>query len=286
MDGVEDMARRTANWWLASAVSGGSSAVWAQPGRGRQHISVNVMGLHEPAGMAGESAFDRLCICPPEFLQMFVAGRHTRRRRGRVASIHCGRRPGALARIGMLRRTCSTIAPLQFHLKRILRGRPWPTFSTTRWAPTASSSSNTPRPIPSCCATLFERMGFPAVARHRSKNVTLHRQGDINFIVNAEPDSFGQRFAQQHGPVGLRHGASASRTRPRRSERAVELGATPVQTPVGPMELNIPAIEGIGGSLIYLVDRYGDRTIYDVDFVPVPQAVPSRGGRAAPRSTT
>jgi 4-hydroxyphenylpyruvate dioxygenase len=59
-------------------------------------------------------------------------------------------------------------------------------------------------------------------------------------------------------------------------KRAVELGATPVQMPVGPMELNIPAIEGIGGSIIYLVDRYGERTIYDVDFVPVPQAAPSR----------
>ena len=55
-------------------------------------------------------------------------------------------------------------------------------------------------PDPELLRTLFERLGFPAVARHRSKNVTLHRQGDINFIINAEPDSFGQRFAQQHGP--------------------------------------------------------------------------------------
>jgi 4-hydroxyphenylpyruvate dioxygenase len=54
--------------------------------------------------------------------------------------------------------------------------------------------------------------------------------------------------------------------------RAVELGATPVASPVGPMELSIPAIEGIGGSLVYLVDRYGEHTIYDVDFVPVAQA--------------
>ena len=55
-------------------------------------------------------------------------------------------------------------------------------------------------PDPELLRTLFERMGFPVAARHRSKNVTLHKQGDINFIINAEPGGFGQRFAQQHGP--------------------------------------------------------------------------------------
>jgi 4-hydroxyphenylpyruvate dioxygenase len=130
-------------------------------------------------------------------------------------------------------------------------------------------------PEPELLRTLFDRMGFPVVARHRSKNVTLHRQGDVNFIINAEPGSFGQRFARQHGPSAC---AMAFRVRDAAAafRRAVDLGATPVQTPVGPMELNIPAIEGIGGSVVYLVDRYGDRTIYDVDFVPVTQAVPSR----------
>jgi 4-hydroxyphenylpyruvate dioxygenase len=131
-------------------------------------------------------------------------------------------------------------------------------------------------PDPQQLRTLFERMGFPVVARHRRKNVTLHRQGDINFIINAEPGSFGQRFAQQHGPSAC---AMAFRVRDAAVafERAVQLGATPVRHPVGPMELNIPAIEGIGGSLIYLVDRYGGATIYDVDFVAVTPA----GGRPA-----
>jgi 4-hydroxyphenylpyruvate dioxygenase len=124
-------------------------------------------------------------------------------------------------------------------------------------------------PDPELLRTLFERMGFPVVARHRSKNVTLHKQGDVNFVINAEPGSFGQRFAQQHGPSAC---AMAFRVRDaaKAFKRAVELGAKPVATPVGPMELNIPAIEGIGGSLVYLVDRYGEHTIYDVDFVPVP----------------
>ena len=132
-------------------------------------------------------------------------------------------------------------------------------------------------PDPELLRTLFERMGFPVVARHRRKNVTLHRQGDINFIINAEPDGFGQRFAQQHGPSAC---AMAFRVRDaaRAFELAVEQGATPVRNPVGPMELNIPAIEGIGGSLIYLVDRYGGSTIYDVDFVA---SAPTAAGRSA-----
>jgi 4-hydroxyphenylpyruvate dioxygenase len=121
---------------------------------------------------------------------------------------------------------------------------------------------------PQALRQLFEQMGFPVVARHRSKDVTLHRQGDVNFIINAEADSFAQQFARDHGPSAC---AMAFRVRDAAAafRRAVELGAKPVAHPVGPMELNIPAIEGIGGSLIYLVDRYGDQSIYDVDFRPV-----------------
>jgi 4-hydroxyphenylpyruvate dioxygenase len=98
---------------------------------------------------------------------------------------------------------------------------------------------------------LFEKMGFDAVARHRSRNVTLFRQGDVNFVVNAEPESFARRFAEAHGPCAC---AMAFRVADAKHafDRAVQLGATPVINPVGPMELNIPAIEGIGGSLLYL----------------------------------
>src|ERR1700737_2569592 len=115
---------------------------------------------------------------------------------------------------------------------------------------------------------LLERLGFAAVSRHRSKSVTLYRQGDVNFIVNAEPESFAQAFARLHGPsvcaIAFRvHDAAKA------YERAISLGAKPVHGKVGPMELNIPAIEGIGGSLVYLADRSGERTIYDVDFIPL-----------------
>jgi len=126
-------------------------------------------------------------------------------------------------------------------------------------------------PDPAQLAALFERMGFVAAARHRSKNVTLYKQGDVNFIVNAEPESFAQAFARLHGPSVC---AIAFRVKDAAAtyERALQLGAKPVHGKLGPMELNIPAIEGIGGSLIYLVDRYGGQTIYDVDFVPlIPQ---------------
>lgn len=123
-------------------------------------------------------------------------------------------------------------------------------------------------PDPELLRGLFDRMGFPAVAKHRSKNVTLHRQGDINFIINAEPSGFGQQFARAHGPSAC---AMAFRVKDAAAayQRALTLGAQAGPDTAGPMELNIPSIVGIGGSLIYLVDRYGERSIYDVDFVPV-----------------
>ena len=128
-------------------------------------------------------------------------------------------------------------------------------------------------PDPAQLAQLFTSMGFVAVARHRSKDVVLYKQGEVNFIVNAERGSFSQEFARAHGPsicaIALRVKDAAHAYK-----RALELGAQPHQGEIGPMELAIPAIEGIGQSAIYLVDRYGDRTIYDVDFVPIEGASP------------
>ena len=124
-------------------------------------------------------------------------------------------------------------------------------------------------PDPQLLRDLFERMGFPIRARHRSKNVTLHGQGGINLLINAEQDSFARQFARTHGPSAC---AMAFRVKDAAYayRRALGLGAKPGPQNAGPMELNIPCIEGIGGSLIYLVDRYGDRSIYDVDFRPLP----------------
>jgi 4-hydroxyphenylpyruvate dioxygenase len=126
-------------------------------------------------------------------------------------------------------------------------------------------------PEPERLKGLFELMGFTAVARHRSKDVLRFRQGDINFILNMEPSGQPAEFRRVHGPSA---NAMAFRVKDAALalERAVERGATPVSGPVGPMELNIPAIEGIGGSNLYLVDRYGAQEIYDVDFVAIPGA--------------
>jgi 4-hydroxyphenylpyruvate dioxygenase len=128
-------------------------------------------------------------------------------------------------------------------------------------------------PDPIALGRLFEQMGFTAVAKHRAKNVLLYRQGDVNFIVNAEPDSFAQAFARVHGPsicaIAFRVADAALAYR-----RCIAQGAWGVEAHPGPMELNIPAIKGIGDSLIYLVDRYAGNgtgvSIYDIDFVPLP----------------
>ncbi|MBN9318336.1 MAG: 4-hydroxyphenylpyruvate dioxygenase [Caulobacterales bacterium 68-7] len=127
-------------------------------------------------------------------------------------------------------------------------------------------------PEPERLKGLFEMMGFTAVARHRSKNVLRFRQGDINLILNMEPTGQAADFRAAHGPSA---NAMAFRVRDaaKALQLAVERGAEAVLGPVGPMELNIPAIKGIGGSNLYLVDRYGAHEIYDVDFVPIEGAM-------------
>ena len=126
-------------------------------------------------------------------------------------------------------------------------------------------------PEPERLKDLFEKMGFTAVSKHRSKNVLRFRQGDINFILNMEPSGQAAEFREVRGPSA---NAMAFRVKDaaKALKLAVERGAKQVEGPVGPMELNIPAIEGIGGSNLYLVDRYGTQEIYDVDFVPIPGA--------------
>jgi len=144
-------------------------------------------------------------------------------------------------------------------------------------------------PDPRALGQVFEKLGFTAIARHRHKDVTLYRQGGINFIINAEPDSFAQRFARLHGPsicaIALRVQDAGKAYR-----YAVERGAWGFDNKTGPMELNIPAIKGIGDSLIYFVDRWhgkngaaansiGNISIYDVDFEPIAGTDPNPVGK-------
>jgi len=125
-------------------------------------------------------------------------------------------------------------------------------------------------PAPHVLEPLFEQMGFTLVARHRSKDVVLYRQGGANFIVNREPKSPAAYFAAEHGPCacGLAFRVKDSHLA---YNRALELGAQPVDMPTGPMELRLPAIKGIGGAPLYLIDRFEDgQSIYDIDFAFLP----------------
>lgn len=116
---------------------------------------------------------------------------------------------------------------------------------------------------------MFLMMGFKATARHKSKNVTLFQQGHINFVLNEEPNSHAAKFSETHGPCVC---AMAFRVKDamKAYDLAVSLGAKPFEghTPKEG-ELHIPAIYGIGDSLLYFVDLYGDQTIYQQDFTPI-----------------
>lgn len=121
-------------------------------------------------------------------------------------------------------------------------------------------------PTPNILEPLFENLGFTLIARHRSKDVLLYRQGDINFIINREPKSHAAYFAAEHGPSAC---GMAFRVKNAHFAyyKSLELGAQPVDIPTGPMELRLPAIKGIGGAPLYLIDRFNDgESIYDIDF--------------------
>ena len=133
-------------------------------------------------------------------------------------------------------------------------------------------------PEPDKLHDLMRRMGYAAVARHRTKAITVYRQGDVDYLVNEEPGTHAARFAEAHGPcapsmafrvVDARHAF----------ERAVALGAEPFDPASGPGALDVPAIKGIGGSLIYFVDRYRDgRTPFDDAFEWTGEANPRPQG--------
>ncbi len=119
---------------------------------------------------------------------------------------------------------------------------------------------------------LFGQLGFTETRRHRSKQVFLFQQEGVNFVLNAEPGSHAAEFASLHGPSAC---AMAWRVADARQafEHALANGAEPVENRVAAGEVGIPAVRGIGGSLLYFVDHRVDsegRTIYDIDFEPIP----------------
>ena len=126
---------------------------------------------------------------------------------------------------------------------------------------------------PQAFGQVLEMMGFRPVARHRSREVLLYRQGDMNIIINAHAGGLPRSVQPGETPViaaialRVRDAASAYR-------HALDRGAWTVPTHVEVMELNIPAIHGVGASRIYFVDRYRDFSIYDVDFTLIPTVDP------------
>lgn len=124
---------------------------------------------------------------------------------------------------------------------------------------------------PQALGQVLETMGFRPIARHRSREVLLYRQGDINVIVNAHVE--GGAVALDEKP---RIAAIALRVRDAAAayKRALDRGAWAVPVHVEVMELNIPAVHGPGASRIYFVDRYKEFSIYDVDFTPIPTVDP------------
>jgi 4-hydroxyphenylpyruvate dioxygenase len=121
---------------------------------------------------------------------------------------------------------------------------------------------------------LFLQMGFTETRRHRSKNVTLFQQEGVNFVLNGETGSHAEAFAKIHGPSACAMAWKVADAQ-QAFKHAVANGAEPAENPVGPGEVGIPAVKGIGGSLLYFVDQRVDeqgRTIYDIDFEPIPGA--------------
>jgi 4-hydroxyphenylpyruvate dioxygenase len=121
-------------------------------------------------------------------------------------------------------------------------------------------------PNPAELHALFELMGYAPVAKHKTKNITLYRQGHINYLVNEEPGSHGFDFVSAHGPCAP---SMAFRVVDAQQayQRALSLGAEPADVTASRKVLDVPAIKGIGGSLLYFVDRYSAKgTAYDLEF--------------------
>lgn len=124
---------------------------------------------------------------------------------------------------------------------------------------------------PSALGILLEKMGFAAIARHRSREVTLYRQGAMNIIVNADRDAYPQ-LDKDVQSTSISAIALRVRDANVAYQHAINMGAWAIQTRAGVMELNIPGIHGVGDSILYFVDRFKDFSIYDVDFTPIPNA--------------
>jgi 4-hydroxyphenylpyruvate dioxygenase len=123
-------------------------------------------------------------------------------------------------------------------------------------------------------ARVFRGLGFRPTGRHRSKAVTRWSQGAINLVINTDPEGLAHSHQIVHGPsvvaIGLRVGDAAAAL-----ARAEALRMRAFRQPVGPGELDIPAIRGLGGSLIYFTDTRSDLArVWEIEFEPVEETAP------------
>ncbi|HEV7777663.1 MAG TPA: 4-hydroxyphenylpyruvate dioxygenase [Luteibacter sp.] len=126
-------------------------------------------------------------------------------------------------------------------------------------------------PDPALLHTLFPKLGFTAVARHRTKKITLYRQGDCSFLVNEEPDSFAADFVAKHGPCACGFAIRFTRPADEVLKTALGNGAKQVVDKVETLALGVPAIQGIGGAALYLIDTYGKKgDIFDREYEWLP----------------
>ena len=120
-------------------------------------------------------------------------------------------------------------------------------------------------PEPENLEKLFTQLGFTHIANHKSKKVKLFRQGNINFILNAQPGSYSEQFHKKHGPSACALGFRVQNAL-EAYKKAVSMNARPHSTNPGFMELNLPCVEGVGGALLFFINLYGERSIYQIDF--------------------
>ncbi len=126
-------------------------------------------------------------------------------------------------------------------------------------------------PDPKLLHDLFPRLGFTAVAKHRDKQITLYRQGGCNFLVNEQPDSFAADFAAEHGPCACGFAIRFQRPAAEVLKAVLANGAAEASHKAATKAVEVPVINGIGGCMLYLVDRYGERgEVYEHEFEYLP----------------
>ncbi|HET6632867.1 MAG TPA: 4-hydroxyphenylpyruvate dioxygenase [Rhodanobacteraceae bacterium] len=126
---------------------------------------------------------------------------------------------------------------------------------------------------------LFKRMGFSSVLKHKARPITVYRQNGVNFLVNEDPDSFAADFAAQHGPCACGFAIRFNKPAGEVLDAVLANGGEKIEHKPATKAVDAPVIKGIGGCMLYLVDRYGDNGgVYDGDFEAVPGAEQNPSG--------